>query len=132
MFKFGPFIPLFTFCSSLTYWSCLCYVVLSMYIRRLGFLFSCCISFLLVFNSGPSYLSENRRVLFGKEEVKKAKEFFFLCLNMLFISDILMIRSSAQVKSLSATLVVHRVYEPHLKEQVEVFSSHPNPLPIWY
>lgn len=62
---------------------------------------------------------------FGKEEDKTvrqtAKEHFFLCLNMLFISEILMIRPSAQVKSLSATLVVHRVYEPHLREQVEVF-----------
>lgn len=41
-----------------------------------------------------------------------SKVLFSLCLNMLFISEILMIRSSAQVKSFSATLVVHRVYEP--------------------
>lgn len=50
-----------------------------------------------------------------------AKELLFLCLNMLFISEILTIRSSAQVKSLFAPLVVHRVYELKLKGQVEFF-----------
>lgn len=94
--------------------SLLCY---SFHVHQKARIFiSCCILFLLVFNSGPSYLSENSWALFGKEEEKTmrqtAKELSFICLNILFISEILMIRSSAQVKFLFATLVVHRVYEP--------------------
>lgn len=55
-------------------------------------------------------------------QTAKVVFFFFLCLNMVLIFQILMIRSSAQVNPLSATLAACRVHEVKLKERMEVFS----------